>query len=200
MTLIDPTYVLPFGGSNQVAVLSMSFASPRISTIESWVTTVLAQDGWKGEFTLIPIINRHVAQRLEQAVGATVFRVKVEQDARIPSEGGGRVGRAAREARAVSTETDIELGWSLGNRAGNVATKAALLDAARWIRETWVKKAEVSLEIPDGDSVRRKKYDLVREQFTATQKFVINADRRPNESSVLTGMNEAVESFNAEFS
>ncbi|WP_432854837.1 hypothetical protein ACQPXB_21045 [Amycolatopsis sp. CA-161197] len=200
MVLIDPTYIVPFGGSNQVAVLTMSAASPRVTALESWFTAVHKPDSPSITYMLAPVINSTVSQRLAEAEGATVLRVTVSQGSEIPEVGGGHIGEAARAAKAVSSETDIELGWTLSHRTGRDDTKSVLLNGARWVREDFVSKAEVNLVLPDGDSFKRKKYDLLKEQFTAIEKFDIHRSERPSEFAVMTGMNLAVESFRKEFS
>ncbi|NKY89768.1 hypothetical protein [Nocardia veterana] len=149
---------------------------------------------------LIPVINSRVSERLAEANGATILRVKVEPGAQVPETGGGFIGEAARAAKQVSAETDIELGWTLSHRSGHEDTKMTLLEGARWVRSSFVKSAQVSLEIPDGDSFKRQAYDLVKEQFTTTQKFDIRRDEPPSEMSVLTGINDAIEKFRKEFS
>jgi hypothetical protein len=198
--LIEPTFVVPFGRSNQVAVLSMSFSSPRVSALETWVTGVAGETKGIEGYSLVPVINKLVAQRLEEASGAMAFRVKMLPDVDIPENGGGIIGQAARVAKQVSVDTTIELGWSLGNRHGNPETKAEMLGAARWVRSDWVKQAKVTLEMPDGDGFTREKYDLIEEQFTSAQNFDIPRDAPPSELSVFTGIDEAIESFRREFS
>jgi hypothetical protein len=198
--LIEPTFMVPFGASNQIAVLSMSFSSPRVSALETWVSGVAGRTSGIDGYALIPVINRRVAERLQQASGAMAFRVKVQADAEIPESGGGVIGEAARVARQVSTDTMIELGWSLGNRHGTSETKSEMLGAARWVRSDWVRQAKVTLELPDGDGFTRERYDLIEEVFTSVQNFDIPADLPPSEMSVLTGIDEAIESFRREFS
>lgn len=200
MVLIDPTYIVPFGGSNQVAVLTMSAASPRVTALESWFTAVHKPNSPSITYMLAPVINSRVAQRLSEAEGATVLRVTVKQGSEVPEVGGGHIGEAARAAKAVSSETDIELGWTLSHRTGGEHTTSALLDGARWVREDFVSKAEVNLVLPEGDSLKRKKYDLLKQQFTAMEKFDIQSDERPSEFAVMTGMNLAIASFRKEFS
>jgi len=147
------------------------------------------------------VINSRVSERLTEARGAAILRVKMASDVDVPRVGGGVIGDAARAAKEVSAETDIELGWSLGRRNGHDDTKTVLLEGARWVREDFVSTAQVSLELPDGDdSFRRKQYDLVKEQFTSSQKFDVQRDERPSEMSVLTGINAAIEAFRKEFS
>lgn len=199
--LIEPTYVVPFGASNQVAVVTMSAAAPRVTALESWFSHMLAPDAVLHSYTLLPVINSRVAERLTEARGAAILRVKMASDVDVPRVGGGVIGDAARAAKEVSAETDIELGWSLGRRNGHDDTKTVLLEGARWVRDDFVSTAQVSLELPDGDdSFRRKQYDLVKEQFTSTQKFDVKRDERPSELSVLTGINAAIEAFRKEFS
>ena len=199
MVLIDPTYIVPFGTTNQVAVLTMSLNSPRVTTLESWFSAVMKPGAIVANYMLQPVINAHVAARLNEASGATVFRVKVSQDGDIPEAGGGGIGEAARHAKSVSREVDIELGWTLGHRTGHEDTKQTLLEGARWVREDFVTSATVSLEIPENDKLKRRQYDLIRSHFTAAEKFDIKPDEKPSEVAVLTGINRAIESFNKEF-
>lgn len=198
--LVEPTYVVPFGASNQIAVLTMSATSPRVTALESWFSAMLEPSGIVHNYTLVPIINSRVSERLAEANGATILRVKVQPGVDVPETGGGSIGAAARAAKQVSTETDIELGWTLGHRSGHEDTKTTLLEGARWVRGDFVKSAEVSLEVADGHDIRRVQYDLIKEHFTSKQKFDIKRDERPSELSVLTGMNNAIEGFRKEFS
>jgi len=100
----------------------------------------------------------------------------------------------------VSSETAIELGWSLGHRKGSHETTGELLEAARWVREDWVDTARVSLQLPDGGRLKRKSYDLIKEEFTSMQRFDIADSEPASEQSVLSGMTEAIDAFRVEFS
>ncbi|SRR6266498_1010504 len=198
--LIEPTYVVPFGASNQVAVVTMSAAAPRVTALESWFSHMLAPGAPLHSYVLLPVINNRVTDRLAEARGAAILRVKVAAGAAVP-EGGGEIGNAARAAKRVSDETNIEFGWTLSHRAGHDDTKVALLEGAQWVRSDFVDSATVSLELPDGDdSFHRQQYDLIKQQFTSTQKFDVKRDERPSELSVLTGINEAIKAFRKEFS
>ncbi len=198
--LIEPTYIVPFGANNQVAVLTMSAASPRVTALESWFTAVHKPANPSITYMLSPVINSRVAHRLAEAEGATVLRVTVKHGSEVPEAGGGHIGEAARAARSVSSETDIELGWTLSHRPGGDQTKNTLLEGARWVREDFVSKAEVNLILPEGDGFKRKQYDLLKEQFTAMEKFDIRRDERPSEFAVLTGIDQAIDAFRKEFS
>jgi hypothetical protein len=197
--LLEATYAVPFGDENQIAVLTMSASSPRVSMLESWFTSMIGEDTRIDHLSLTPILNERIQERLDQARGATVFRVKVEPGAEVPPTGGGRIGRAARAAREVSNETSIELGWSLGRRNGSHETTGELLEAARWVREDWVNSAVVSLQVPDGDGIKRQQYDLIKEQFTSVQGFEIMDSEPASEESVLTGISAAIDDFRREF-
>ncbi len=198
--LLEPTYVCPFGTKNQVAVLTMSGNSPRVSVLESWFTAMTGENTIIDHYSLTPILNQRVEDRLAQANGATIFRVKIDPAKEVPTLGGGQIGRAARAAKQVSSETTVELGWSLGQRKGTRDTTGELLEAARWVREDWVDSAKVSLLLPDGDRLKRKKYDLIKEQFTSTQKFEIVQDEPASEMSVMAGITKAIDEFRSEFS
>jgi len=63
-----------------------------------------------------------------------------------------------------------------------------------------VDSAKVSLLLPDGDRLKRKKYDLIKEQFTSTQKFEIVQDEPASEMSVMAGITKAIDEFRSEFS
>ncbi|PZS40261.1 MAG: hypothetical protein DLM62_03825 [Pseudonocardiales bacterium] len=111
-------------------------------------------------------------------------------------DGGGQIGRAAREARQVSTETDLTLKWSLANRKGKRDTTSGLLEAARWIGDSWAKSAEVSLDVTDdaGDS-HREHYNLIKDRFTIRAQFEAPDDQHCSESSVIGGITDAIEEF-----
>ncbi|MFD2473416.1 hypothetical protein [Amycolatopsis silviterrae] len=198
--LIEPTYIVPFGVNNQVAVLTMSAASPRVTALESWFTAVHKRSDPAIAYMLTPVVNSRVAHRLGEAEGATVLRVTVKHGSDVPEAGGGHIGEAARAARSVSQETDIQLGWTLSHRTGDEQTKTALLEGARWVREDFVSKAEVNLVLADGDGFKRRKYDLLKQQFTAMEKFDIRSNERPSEFAVLTGVHQAIDAFRKEFS
>lgn len=90
--LLEPTYVVPFGTQNRVAVLTMSQSSPRVSTLEDWFSRMAGFDPAIERLTLLPILNQHVAERLAQASGATIFQVHAEPHADIP-DGAARSAR-----------------------------------------------------------------------------------------------------------
>jgi hypothetical protein len=198
--LVDPTFVVPFGHNNRVAVFALSGSSPRVSMLETWFTAMTAENSTIHHYSLTPVLNKKVQEKLGQASGATIFRLKIGPDKQVPGTGGGRIFNAARGARAVSTETTIELGWSLEQRTGSHDTTGTLLEAARFVRDDFVDSACVSLQIPDGDRIKRKQYDLVKENFTSRQNFDIRANEAPSEMSVLSGINDAIDEFRAEFS
>ncbi|MGH3904697.1 MAG: hypothetical protein ACRDTE_10975, partial [Pseudonocardiaceae bacterium] len=62
--LLEPSYVVPFGNRNRVAIMNMSRTSPSIAALEEWLTV---QADWKLEecqISLIPILNPSVMDRL----------------------------------------------------------------------------------------------------------------------------------------
>ncbi len=199
--LLEPTYVVPFGAQNRVAVLTMSQSSPRVSTLEDWFSRMAGLDPAIEQLTLLPILNQHVAERLAQASGATVFQVHAEPHADIP-DGGGEIGAAARAAKAVSSETDIVLKWSLARRSGSAETRSDLLRAAQWVRGDWAKSAQVSLRLPgdEADGPHVEQYDLISHHFTQQVRFDVQAGSRPSEASVIGGITDAIGSFNRAFS
>jgi len=199
--LLGKTYVVPFGAVNRVAVLTMSQSAPRVSTLDDWFSRIAGLDPAVEQLNLVPILDRQVAERLEESSGATVLRVHAEPHADIP-DGGGEIGVATRAAKAVSSETDIVLKWSLANRNGSAETTSGLLRAARWVRGDWAKSAVVSLQIPgdDEEGPRVEQYDLISHHFTRREKFDIIEGGRPTEESVISGITEAISGFNRAFS
>lgn len=198
--LLEKTYVVPFGAANRIAVLTMSQSAPRVSTLEEWFTNMAGLDPTEQQLTLVPILDRRIAEMLEESVGATLLQVHTEPHADIPG-GGGETGDAIRAAKAVSSELDVVLKLSLANRAGTASTKSDLLRAAQWMRGDWAKSATVSLQLPsdDGEGFRTEQVDLVSHHFAVREKFDITSDGRPTEESVITGMTEAIGGFNRAF-
>jgi hypothetical protein len=193
--LLEPSYVVPFGDRNRVAIMSMSQTSPSMAALEEWLTVQSEMHLKDLQISLIPILNRHVMERLSQSRGATSLTVVVEPMKTIP-DGGGQIGQAARAAREVSAETDLTLKWSLANRKGKPSTTSDLLEAARWIDDSWAKSAEVSLEVPDdaGD-FHREHYNLIKHRCTIRTQFEAPDDQHYSEASVIGGITDAIEEF-----
>jgi hypothetical protein len=194
--LLEPSYVVPFGDRNRVAIMSMSQTSPSMVALEEWLTMQSEMHRKDLQISLIPILNPHVMERLSQSRGATSLTVVVEPMKAIPG-GGGQIGRAAREARQVSSETDLTLKWSLANRKGKPSTTSDLLEAARWVDDSWAKSAEVSLEVPDdtGD-FHREHYNLIKHRCTIHAQFEAPDDQHHSEASVIGGITDAIDEFN----
>lgn len=187
--------MVPFGDRNRAAIMSMSRTSPSMATLEEWLTVQLKMDLQKLQISLIPILNPHVMERLSRAHGVTSLTVVVEPMRTVP-EGGGQIGRASREARQVSTETDLILKWSLGNRKGAPSTTSDLLDGARWINDSWAKSAKVSLQMTDDEGrFRRETVDLIRQRFTISARFEALDGQPYSEASVISGITDAIEEF-----
>jgi hypothetical protein len=193
--LLEPSYVVPFGDRNRVAIMSMSRTSPSMAALEEWLTVQSEMELKDLQISLIPILNSHVMERLSRARGATSLTVVVEPMKTVP-EGGGQIGHAARAARQVSTETDLTLKWSLANRKGKLDTTSGLLEAARWVEDSWAKSAEVSLDvIDDAGECHREHYNLIKHRFTIRAQFDAPDDQHRSESSVIGGITKAIDDF-----
>jgi hypothetical protein len=194
--LLEPSYVVPFGNRNRVAIMSMSQTSPSMAALEEWLTVQAELDLKECQVSLIPILHPHVMDRLSRAHGARILTVVVEPMRSVPS-GGGQIGRAFRESRQVSMETDLTLKWSLGNRQGAPSTTSDLLEGARWVDDSWAKSAEVSLEVPDDEGrLHRESYNLIKHRFTLRAQLEAPDHQHHSEASVLGGITDAIEKFN----
>jgi hypothetical protein len=194
--LLEPCYLVPFGRLNQVAIMSMSQSSPSIAALEDWLTAQVELDLKDCHLSLIPILNPTVMERLRRAQGATVLAVAVEPMREVP-RGGGQIGRAIRASKEVSSETDLTLKWSMGNRKAAPSTKADLLEGARWVDGSWAKSAEVSLDVPDDDGrLRREHYNLIKERFTVRARWDSPDGEHHPEMSVVAGITDAIDEFN----
>lgn len=193
--LLEPSYVVPFGDRNRVAVMSMSRSAPSVATLEEWVTVQAEMDLKKLQASLIPILKPDVQERLQRAQGAVSLTVVVPPLTNVPG-GGGQIGRAAREGRQVSAETTFSLRWSLGHKKGAPATTSELLDGARWVDGSWASSADVSLDVLDGEGVvHREQYNLIKHRMTLQASLNVPDDQPPVEASVMAGMTEAIDKF-----
>lgn len=194
--LLEPSYVVPFGDRNRVAIMSMSRTSPSMAALEEWLTVQAELDLQECQVSLIPILHPYGMERLSRARGATSLTVVVEPTKQPPA-GGGQIGGASRAGRQVSTETEVTLKWSLGNRKGSPNTRSDLLEGARWVDESWAKSAEVSLEVPDDEGeFHREKYNLIKQRFTLQARFEAPNNQHYSEASVLGGITDAIAEFN----
>lgn len=195
--LSEPTYLLPFGASNHVAVMNPSIGGTRIRALEAWTSAMcgLLPTGNRVEFA--PIVDQRVLDKVRDAEGATRLYVRIEPDAQVPAEGGGRVAEAIRQAAAHRVpDAYLDLTWSFGHMRPTDDRRRPLLQAAQWLgRRRWADKVEVSLQIPDGDGFRVESHNLFRDKIALAGTFDLEEGRAPTEEEVLKAMLGTVEEF-----
>jgi hypothetical protein len=195
--LSEPTIMRPFGVNNFVAVMSPVTGGTRSSAIAAWLTSMTGLTRTSDRIELVPLIDPLLAAKLRDAVGATKLTVRVPPGESPPSSGGGVLGDAIRAASTPTTEElGLEMTWSFGHATGSVTWRRQVLRAAQWVnRGSWATKAEVNLQLEEGDGIRTEVHNMLEDQVTAQAKFTVTAGQAPSERTVLESINEAVEEF-----
>jgi hypothetical protein len=195
----EPSYLLPFGDKNFVAMMSPITGATRIQAVERWLNHVFGMLTTADQIVMSPIIDQKVLDKLAAASGATKLYVQMKPGATVPKQGGGVVGQAIGRAAADTTsELALEMSWSFGHgyASGSQGWKDALLQAASFIaRSGFASKAEVNMQIPDGDGLRTEMHNLFQDRVAFPTTIHVPAGQAPTEQSVLNGMQEAIEKF-----
>ena len=193
----EPTFLLPFGANNYVAVMSPTVGGTRVGALERWTTDMcgLLAQGQRIEFA--PLVDQAVLDKVASAEAATRLYVRVPAGVIITQEGGGIVGEAIREASARPVEgAYLDLTWSFGHAKGSPSGRSALLTAVRWLSSNrFTDKVEVSLQMPDGDGLRSEAHDLFRDRITFKGRFDVPEGQVPAEQQVLAAILECIEEF-----
>lgn len=202
--LYEPSFLLPFGTKNRVAILAQSFSSPRVSALENWLTQILGYGPTDKSVALRPVIDQQLAQKLHDAVGATVLEVAFPRGSQTFNLPGrktpGTVRNAIVEAAKSTDEAGAGLRWSFGHSKVNLPKAKELLKVARELRrhDSKLDVLRVNLQIPLADGgIRSEHINLMEEKITANATYTVPDDAPPEDSSVLAGMYSAIEVFNA---
>jgi len=195
----EPTYIVPFGLHNYVAVMSPAVRGTRPEAIESWLTDMCGLTLTDSRVELRPIIDEAVLAKLMGASGASKLSVKVNRGDDIP-DGGGVVADAVREAaRDTTDEMSLTMTWSFGHAKGSLSAREKLLAAAQWVANTgWTDSASVSITVenPDGE-LHVEQHNIFRDRVTKRVNFVVEDGQRPSESVVVTAVAQAIREFGA---
>ncbi|MCW2904134.1 MAG: hypothetical protein JWO67_6399 [Streptosporangiaceae bacterium] len=195
----EPSYLLPFGTQNFTAMLSPITGATRVPAVERWLNHVFGLLPTPDQIVLSPITDEKVLDKLQQAAGATRLYVQMKPGASVPQQGGGVVGGAIRNAAAnTNTELALEMSWSFGHgyASGSQGWKNALLQAANFVAQgDFASKAEVNMQIPEGNGLRTEIHDLFLDRVAFPTTIQVPAGQSPTEESVLQGMQEAIEKF-----
>jgi hypothetical protein len=205
IVLMEPTFLVPFGTQNYVAMLSPLAGGSRTEALDTWLTGVsgLQQQGERIELT--PLINRKVLLRLQAATGVTKLEFHVMPDEAPPPSGGGVIGdsvRAAVEARG-SVGMAINLSWSFSQGRGDQEGRGTLLEGAKWLVQQHFSdraRASMLLEKTDGNRIvtTRESHELFEDKVAFPVKLVTQGDNKPDEKTILSAAQTAIDKFRAQ--
>ncbi|MEJ5915217.1 hypothetical protein [Pseudokineococcus sp. 1T1Z-3] len=201
----EPTFLVPLNRNNQVAVMTPVIGATREAAIESWLSAVLGLTTTGDRIELRPLVDLRVLEKLaRRAQGASKLTVAVPAGTPVPVDGGGgQTAQAIAQAAAARTSSmALEQTWSMGYARDSQST-SRLLDAARWItRGRWASRAEVTMLVPregadgqdDGgvENLRAEQHNLLRDVVTIRASFGVDADKLPDEASVLGAIDRAI--------
>lgn len=195
----EPTFIIPFGGRNYVAMMSPTSGATRVQAIERWINLSLGLHLKGQELSLLPLVDRKMLEKLEASPGATRLHVRVAPGVEVPDDMPGQMMKAVHDAVELAPDDLFtELTWSAGRRKGTAASRSDLLVSTRSVwTGGWAEKAEVNLQVEDEDGdVRTEVHRLVNDRIAIKTTFDVPENEPPSEESVLKGMQDAIEQFN----
>ena len=194
----EPTYVVPFGLQNRVAIMSPAVRATRSETLGRWLTGVcgLIPQGRSLEF--VPIVDPAVVRKIADARGAVMLEVHVDAEAEIPASGGGQLGNSFRNAKQQTTdELDLTIRWSLGHSTGTESVREAIQGAALWVANGgFSSSAEVKIlrENEDG-GIDREIHNIFNDRIAKTVEFFVPEGERVTDSVILEAVAKAIDEF-----
>jgi hypothetical protein len=193
----EPTFMVPFGKRNTVAVMSPRTGATRVSALSAWTSAMSGTLKTHDRVELVPVVDSKTLAKINGAVGATKLYVRIPDGATIPVTGGGVVGDAIREAASKSVPgTYIDMTWSFGHARATADGRGGLLTATRWLaRADWTDRVEVNLQLQDGDDLRTEMHAVFHDSVTLRGAFDLPEGRIPSENVVLRSIAEAIQEF-----
>ncbi|WP_146079241.1 MULTISPECIES: hypothetical protein [unclassified Rathayibacter] len=193
----EPTFIVPFGQSNRVAIMSPATRGTRSETLARWVTGVchLAPQGRSLRF--VPIVDEGVLEKILESSGALMLDVSVQSGANIP-DGGGAFGDAFRLASEQAVEDiRIRMRWSYGHASGSPSGREALRAGALWVAQTaFTTTAEVSiLEEDEEGLVSRETHSIFNDRIAQSVAFHVPEGEIADDETILTSIGEAITDF-----
>lgn len=194
----EPTFIVPFGSHNYVAVMSPTSGGTRIPAVERWLNLALELHHTGRLLNLLPLVDRSVLEKMENSPGASRLHVRVAPGVEVPPDLPGQMMRAVHEASTVApNDMYTELTWSAGRRKSSAQSAADLLLSTRSVWSGgWAEKAEVNLQVEDEHGFRTEVHRLVNDRISIKAAFDVPENQPPSEESVLKGIQAAIEQFN----
>jgi hypothetical protein len=128
----EPSYLVPFGARNHVALMSPTSGGTRVGALERWLNLTLGLHLTGHELALVPLIDRNMQRKLENSPGASRLQVRVAPGAEVPENLGGTMMRAVHDAAETAPDDlFVEMTWSAGRRRAGQESRRQLLAAAR---------------------------------------------------------------------
>lgn len=196
--IAEPTYLVPFGKDNYVAVLSPAPRGTTLSAIEEWLTIASGISDLDGTISLRPIVDESVLQKLLNSSGGSRLELRVERGTTIPTNGGGDIGDAVRQVTQGTTEDmSLDLTWSFGHDKQPSSWRNKLVVAATWIAQTaWTEKAKINFTYEDElGNLHTESHDIFRDRIAFNVEIESSVDERLEESYVLNAIASAIQKF-----
>lgn len=201
--IAEPTYLVPFGKENFVAILSPAPRGTHLSAIEEWLTHATGIGAADGTVTLRPIIDESIMQKLQNAQGGSRLELRVERGTNLPTDGGGEIGDALRQiSRGTTEDMSLDLTWSFGYDKQPSSWRKKLVNAATWIAQTaWTDKAKINFTyLGEDGELHTETHDIFRDRVAINIQIESNVDERLEESYVLHAISSAIQQFNSRMS
>lgn len=200
--LLEPLYVRTVGGSAEDIVMLRTTGGPSASALEGWVSHVMGFLTTDITFELVPLLRPDAVDKLQRAVGATKFDVKIDPDqAGHADYGNSALGRAVETITAeLGGFATIGMDVSFGNGLppeGLLRTLAH--EAAALVRGGGLKRARATLLMEEEDgSLSRDKVDFIRDRVTAQVSVGSDPEERPTAEVVLHALADAVRQYRSQ--
>lgn len=194
----EPTFIVPFGTSNRVAVMSPAVQATRPETLGRWLTGILDLATTGESIELTPVVDPAVLEKIASADGAVMLEVHVDAGADIPDTGGGNVGKAFRKSRQQELEdARLQLRWSLDRSGGTASVRDSLKQGALWVaNNAFSSNAKVRLVTDDGQGgLHREFHSIFDDRITQQVSFHTASGERAPEEAILIAIGDAIRQF-----
>jgi len=198
--LFESAFVVPFGGSLRIAVMPPIHGQVTPSGIGDWISFVAGHDVTDTRIELAPEVDKNVLEKLRnRATRLSKLTVRFPAGVDVPVSDMTNAGDSAK-AVAMATQqrpldASIEVTISTGNRSP-IAAGVDMLEAAKSFIGLGADKLDVTMKLERANGeTETEVHDVLQDKVTQRVMFSVHEDEKLTEKSVLTAINEAIETF-----
>lgn len=194
----EPTFVVPFGNSGRVAMLSPGKAT-RQETIGHWLTLVLNLAPKGKAIRFVPVVNEDALNTILGSQGAVGIDFNIAQGTDLADiqKGKDSLLTAVSEVLSKGPKAGVlKVGWTLGYDGSTADRNLIKSIAYKVATGGFAERATVNLLVANDDGdVRHETHNVFEDHIVEKVSYQIDADQVSSSTIILNAVGQAIKDF-----